>query len=265
MAVIDIKGVRIGACIPKTIVSVMGRDHRDLMDKLGAIGVPGVGLGGPDCIEWRADAMADVTDPDAYAGICFFLSEELVAQPLIFTCRTKGQGGMADLSAAELANILRAVITTGEPDFVDIELWMGDEDVRALVQLAHAYGVRAIVSHHDFAGTPSEDEMRRLLTHMVELGADICKLAVMAHDADDADRLVHATLDARREVDAVLLTLAMGEAGSFTRVTGEAFGSALTFCALHGQASAPGQVELREAVQTMAEVHERLMQEYGEA
>ena len=84
-------------------------------------------------------------------------------------------------------------------------------------------------------------------------------------DFEDADRLVHATMNAARELTTPLLTLAMGGKGSFTRVTGEAFGSDLTFCSTPWQSSAPGQVELREAVQTMAEIHERLMREYGEA
>ena len=258
MAIIDIKGVRIGEGIPKTIVSLMPRKRSQLVYDYER-------LGDPDCVEWRADAMTDISNPDAYAGNCLFLSEELEFQPLIFTCRTVGQGGMADLTAAELTAILRAVIETGEPDLVDIELWMGDDVVHELVQLAHARGVRAIVSYHDFAGTPGTDEMTRLLVHMAELGADIPKLAVMAHSEEDANRLVHATMNAARELTTPLLTLAMGDEGSFTRVTGEAFGSDLTFCSTPWQSSAPGQVELCEAVQTMAEIHERLMREYGKA
>lgn len=258
MAIIDIKGVRIGEGIPKTIVSLMSREKSQLALDCDRVGEP-------DCVEWRADVMTDMGSPDAYAGACFFLSEELDHQPLIFTCRTVGQGGMADLTAAELTAILRAVIETGEPDFVDIELWLGDDTVRELVQLAHAHGVCAIVSHHDFSGTPGADEMVQLLVHMAELGADIPKLAVMAHCAEDANRLVHATVIADRELDTPLLTLAMGDEGSFTRVTGETFGSALTFCAGPWQVSAPGQVQLRDAIQAMAEVHERLMRELGEA
>ena len=52
-----------------------------------------------------------------------------------------------------------------------------------------------------------------------------------------------------------LLTMAMGREGSITRLAGELFGSAITFCSLE-KASAPGQVQVKQAIRIMDDLHE---------
>ena len=255
MPVLEVGNVRIGEGRPKAIVSMMDTDGKGLMHTYDRALCDGA-----DLLEWRADFWPD-TRPDALAGICLFLSEECSPMaPFIFTFRTKGQGGQAKVDREGYVSVLRSVITQGEPDLVDNELWIGDEAVRELVDLAHAYGVKAIVSHHDFEGTPSVDQMEALLWRMVELGADIPKLAVMARRSQDAHDLMRATHLVYEQAEVPLLTMAMGTAGQTTRLTGEVFGSALTFCAL-GTPSAPGQVELAQAITTMEGVHRSIAQE----
>lgn len=253
MGIYEVKGLRLGEGRPKAIVSMMDTDGQGLMHTYERALYDGA-----DLLEWRADYWPDVYEPDAVAGTCFFLSEEYAPQaPFIFTCRTKGQGGQAELSIDQYKALLRSVITQGEPDFVDIELWIGDDDVRELVNLAHEHDVVAIVSHHDFEGTPSVDEMQALLWHMIELGADIPKLAVMAQRSQDAHDLMRATHLVSEQANVPLVTMAMGTAGQNTRLTGEIFGSTMTFCALD-RPSAPGQVELKEAIVTMDAVHKQV-------
>lgn len=254
MPVLEVGNVRIGEGRPKAIVSIMDTDGRGLMHTYERALYDGA-----DLLEWRADFWPD-QDPDALSGTCFFLSEEYApTAPFIFTYRTKGQGGQAEIDRAGYLDVLRSVITQGEPSLVDIELWIGDDAVRELVDLAHEHGVLAIVSHHDFEGTPSVEEMEKLLWHMVELGADIPKLAVMAQRSQDAHDLMRATHLVYEQANVPLLTMAMGTAGQTTRLTGEVFGSALTFCAL-GTPSAPGQVELSDAIRTMEGVHRSIEQ-----
>lgn len=78
---------------------------------------------------------------------------------------------------------------------------------------------------------------------MQALGADIPKIAVMPHDAGDVLKLLQATWDMHsRYADRPLLTMAMAGTGAISRVSGEIFGSAMTFAAV-GTASAPGQRE----------------------
>ena len=255
MPVLEVGNVRIGEGRPKAIVSMMDTDAQGLMHTYDRAMYDGA-----DLLEWRADYWPS-TVPDALAGTCFFLSEECSCiAPFIFTYRTKGQGGQAEVDRESYLAVLRSVITQGEPDLVDIELWIGDEAVQELVGLAHEHGIPAIVSHHDFEGTPSVDEMEALLWRMVELGADIPKLAVMARRSQDAHDLMRATHLVYERAEVPLCTMAMGTAGQTTRLTGEVFGSALTFCAL-ATLSAPGQVELTQAITTMEGVHRSIAQE----
>lgn len=256
--VINIKGVRIGEGRPKTIVSLMATEPDEAARELDRLTPPAGPLGVPDCLEWRADFHADISDPEAIAHNCRAYREVLEHQPLIFTCRTAGQGGNAALTTDEYARVVRAVIERGRPDIVDLELSAGDGLVRDLTTLAHAHGQHVIVSHHDFEGTPDTTWMADCLVHMAELGADIPKLAVMAHTDDDATRLMKATKAAAERTGLPMIGLAMGERGSVTRVSGESFGSAMTFCAFGEAASAPGQVNLPDAVRMMDELHARL-------
>ena len=143
-------------------------------------------------------------------------------------------------------------------DLVDIESWIGDERVVELVDCAHEHGVAAVVSCHDFEGTPETAWMVEQMAHFAELGADIPKMAVMAKDAKDALALLSATEQMSREhPDKPLLTMAMGREGSISRLTGELFGSALTFCSLEAS-SAPGQVDVARARRMMDDLHEVL-------
>ena len=256
MGAIEIKGVRIGEGRPKAIVSLMDADVSGLLASARACVAAGA-----DCLEWRADLFAQVGDLMAVAETCRRLAEALPETPLIVTLRTEGQGGRLAPSAQEYRAFCEAVIATGAPDLIDLELGQGGDAVRELVFAAHERGVRAIVSHHDFGGTPEVARMEGLLLRMAELGADIPKLAVMAHDANDAEALMEATRRAGARLDVPLLTMAMGKAGRITRLEGERFGSALTFCA-RGRASAPGQVELAEALIYMDALHGKLKSDH---
>ena len=45
---------------------------------------------------------------------------------------------------------------TGLIDLVDVEAFTGDEAVKAVVETAHANGVKVIASNHDFHKTPAK-------------------------------------------------------------------------------------------------------------
>ena len=77
---------------------------------------------------------------------------------------------------------------------------------------------------------------------MQEMEADIVKMAVMPREERDVLTLLDATLT-MKELHAVtpVVTMAMGELGLVSRLTGKIFGSAITFGSV-GMASAPGQI-----------------------
>jgi len=52
-----------------------------------------------------------------------------------------------------------------------------------------------------------------------------------------------------------VITMSMGGTGVISRLSGEVFGSALTF-ALAGQASAPGQIEVARLKEVLKVIHD---------
>lgn len=249
MAVLEIKGVRVGEGRPKTIVPLIGSLADDVLEQARSAVAAGA-----DCVEWRIDFARDPQDHAGLVRLAHDLANALPQTPLIATFRSASQGGQLDLPAEQYRELVRAIVCSGAPDIVDVELGLPEGDVADLVRLAHGRGMRVIVSHHDFCGTPSVAWMVEALARMASLGADIPKIAVMAHAREDAAALMYATAQATRMLDKPLLTMAMGQQGVVTRLAGEAFGSALTFCSL-GEASAPGQVGLVQAQALIGQLH----------
>lgn len=253
MGAITIKGTALGEGSPKTIISVMGSTLDECLETIAEGKAAGV-----ECFEWRGDFNDSRYDIDAMVEQGKAIAEALPEHPLLFTFRSVSQGGQDTLSVSQYVALNKALIEAGILDIVDIETWIGDAAVIELVECAHAHEVCALVSYHNFKGTPSVEWMVGLMTHMLDLGADIPKCAVMAHDAKDALKLLAATEEVRRlHTDGPMLTMAMGREGSISRLAGEYFGSDITFCSL-AKSSAPGQVNVQLARKIMDELHEVL-------
>ena len=61
-------------------------------------------------------------------------------------------------------------------DLIDVELSAGEKTVKSLIKTAHTFGVKVVVSNHDFEKTPSKEEIVARLQKMQELGADLPKI-----------------------------------------------------------------------------------------
>ena len=86
------------------------------------------------------------------------------------------------------------------------------------------------MSNHDFDKTPSFDEITGRLIGMKKLGADVAKLACMPNSAKDVLTLLSATESVKSQYpDEPIITMSMGKLGAISRISGEIFGSALTF------------------------------------
>ena len=137
-------------------------------------------------------------------------------------------------------------------DLIDVELSAGEETVEALIKTAHTFGVKVVVSNHDFEKTPSKEEIVARLQKMQDFGADLPKIAVMPQCRKDVLTLLAATEEmAGTYADRPIITMSMAKDGVISRICGEVFGSALTF-GTAGKASAPGQIEverLREVLE----------------
>ena len=107
--------------------------------------------------------------------------------------------------------------------------------------LAFAFAKKASLINLGAEGQLYMGALASAAVGMLDLGADIAKLAVMPRNRADAARLLLATAQAAAQRPGkALITMSMGRDGAVTRYCGGAFGSAATFGTLSA-ASAPGQ------------------------
>jgi len=186
-----------------------------------------------DAVEFRMD-LADedpVATLDAYDGDL----------PVLATNRADWEGGAAD-GEGRLAT-LRAAAEREAVGAVDVELAAMPEGGVGTVDHAREHGAAAVVSVHDFEGTPPRPELQRLLGQAGDYG-DVAKLATTAESPDDVLRLLAATRSVSAD-GALVATMAMGEAGRHSRAVAPLYGSRIGYAPLRpSEATAPGQFDL---------------------
>ena len=223
-------------CVPligKTLDEILGNAH-GLVDA------------GADIIEWRVDHFTQVREMAQVMAALAEIRGALKALPLLFTFRSKKEGGETELSDDAYFALNREAARSGLVDIIDVELFNDEAQIRALVDDAHAAGVKVIMSNHDFHKTPAQEDIIYRLRRMQELGADIPKIALMPTCRQDVLTVLSATVDmAEKYADRPIITMSMGKTGVTSRLTGEAFGSAATFGAVK-TASAPGQISVSD-------------------
>lgn len=175
---------------------------------------------------------------------------------VLLTVRSGLEGGALDGGEDAYAALLDALLgsladlpAADRPDALDVEI---ARPAAALIARAHALGLDAAASFHDFHGTPADDALRGRLTAMETAAADALKIAVTPADAA---RLLRVTAEASTALTAPVITLSMGDLGLVSRLTGAVFGSALTFATPGDRPSAPGQPPIglvREARRVLA-------------
>lgn len=250
MTPVIVRNVVLGQGEPKICIPLMGKTERDVLgaarelQKLPA-----------DLVEWRADGFLDLRNPQALIRSLKHIREVLGEDmPILFTVRTKQEGGEAELSRDAYCGCCLAALE-GEADLLDVEASGGEETVLELIQKAHERGKKVILSRHDFSQTPDEEEMLACLCRMQAWGADITKLAVMPQSPSDVLKLLSVTLAMKEtHADRPFITMAMGKDGLISRLCGETFGSCLTF-GCGARASAPGQMDARALRGVLDAVH----------
>ena len=247
--VVDIRGVRIGEGVPKICVPVSERTQEEILAAAMSMREEPF-----DLVEWRADWYNDVTDPNQVRETLRILRDVFGRAPILFTVRTAEEGGEIHLTAEQYEEILTEAAATGLLDLVDVELFSGDDTVRSVIAAAHEHGAAAVASSHDFDATPDRGMLLQRMIHMLELGADILKIAVMPNCRADVLTLLSATEEMTRLYPNPVISMAMGRMGMISRVCGETFGSAVTFGSA-GKASAPGQIDVETLDRILQELH----------
>ena len=251
MKTVTVRNLVIGEGAPKIIVSLMGKDISTVKSEALAYREADF-----DILEWRVDHFADVASIDAVLEAARAIRDVMADKPLLFTFRSSKEGGEQALSVENYIALNRAAVDSGLVDMIDLELFTGDELVKATVEHAHAKNVFVIMSNHDFHKTPAADDIVQRLRKMQELGADIPKIALMPQSKADVLTLLSATLEMQeRYADRPIITMSMAKTGVISRLSGEVFGSAATFGAVK-KASAPGQISVTDLRTVLTILHQ---------
>lgn len=235
--IIEIKNLKIGEGLPKICVPLVGHNNESLLKEAKIIQKLEA-----DLVEWRIDYHLDALSPNLVLEALHLLRSALPNLPILATFRTQQEGGMQKISKTAYLSLIEALITSNQIDLIDIELYTGDQEVIELIKLAHQYDIKIILSNHDFSKTPSKEEIISRLCKMQTLGADLPKIAVMPQNAQDVLTLLDATYEMYTHHATVpIITMSMSKLGAISRLSGELFGSAITFGSAQ-LSSAPGQI-----------------------
>ena len=236
---LKIRNIELATGRPKVCVPITGKTCEDILEEARL-----AQQAKADLIEWRADHYQDVSDAQKTKETAKKLRACMGDIPILFTYRTEGCED--SISKEEYIALNEMIVETKNVDLIDIELFMGDEICEKLCEKAHEEGCHVVISNHDFDGTPNDQTIVERLCKMRELGADVPKIAVMPHNAEDVLTLLSATNQyANAHADGPLITMSMGWLGGVSRISGEIFGSALTFGSTV-RASAPGQLSVED-------------------
>lgn len=229
-------GPKVLECIP-----VVSQNQRQLAEDMAEIVSHD-----PDVIEWRVDHYDGLDDPGHIRQAIAIIAPLVEKIPLLLTFRHISEGGFREASPETRLNIIRIACQSGKIDLVDVENANPTQFIAAVRDMARATGVKLVLSYHDFAGTPPEEELLAKLQESKELGADIAKIATMPRSFSDVLTLVSATRRARQGgLDIPIISVAMGDLGVVTRIIGGEMGTDMTFVC-SANASAPGQVNIED-------------------
>lgn len=230
----------IGDGVVKICVPIVGRNEKEIL-----LQCRNAKAAGPDMLEWRADYFDGLKHTLKVLDMLDKIQDQIGEIPLIFTVRTKEEGGEAEIKGADYRKLVMEVIRNGRVKLVDVEIYKPDVDTGALIREIKAEGGYCIASNHHFNETPTKEAMKQILDDMEEKGADILKLAVMPKSKEDVCSLMMVTLQKSKTTTCPVITMSMGKLGQISRISGAFFGSSLTFATV-GESSAPGQIPVAE-------------------
>lgn len=238
---VQVKNIKIGEGIPKICIPLVAKTKEEFIET--AKDLTSLKF---DLVELRIDYFQEVENIDAVKKLTKEIRNILKNIPILFTFRSFKEGGEKEISAEYYKTLNIEISKTGLVDLIDIELFTGDEIVNEMVKEIHENNIKIVMSNHDFHKTPEKDEIVKRLCKMQELRCDIPKIAVMPKTTADVLTLLTATEEMKRNHPSTpVITMSMGGLGVISRISGETFGSALTFGAAK-KASAPGQVPVEE-------------------
>ena len=146
---VDVKkkigSVYIGEGIPKVCVPITGADLTEILEECKAAKESAA-----DLVEWRVDYFNNAFDTDKVLNALVAIKEILGDLPLIFSFRTKDEGGEKAVDQERYITLNKLAAASGYVDAIDIELFQGEKVVTELISSAEVHRVTTIISNHDY-------------------------------------------------------------------------------------------------------------------
>lgn len=245
MNIIEKKGVVFGEGRPKICVPLVGDSIDALEEEANNL------LGGPaDLLEIRIDYFVKNNGMKDVLSAVKAVHDIAGEMPIIFTFRTKDEGGECEILKNDYSKLLIDAAGSGYVDFVDLELNLGEEYVKELCAKVKAYSCGVIISNHDFEKTVSFYEISDRMINMENLGADIAKVAMMPLSDEDVVTLLLASVKIKNKLSIPFITISMGKLGAISRLWGNLSGSVVTFATADNN-SAPGQMDALKVLECL--------------
>ena len=211
----------------KLVVSIMPRS----LEEAKAIDVSR--YDDADIIEWRADFLPK----ESILNVAPAIFEKFAGRELLFTLRSRGEGGEIELSDDEYVALIKEVANFYSPDYGDCEYYSHKDKFEEMLEFPNL-----VLSYHNFEETP--ENMMEILSELTSLAPKVVKVSVMAHNEQDVLDLMNYTrgfkiLNPEQEY----VTISMGKVGKISRLAADLTGSSWSFASVE-QPSAPGQVSL---------------------
>lgn len=189
-----------------------------------------------DIVEVRFDCLRS----EFVDGILNDISNGRSGKPVLFTFRSRDQGGLREIDFSERLTFWEKVLNRPPlGSLIDIE---AEPRMALAVQTTE---IPRIVSQHDFTGTP-RDLDAKFDAFVLAFDPDIVKIASTASDITDTIP-IWKLIERAHKAGKQIIPIAMGEAGKWTRILGLAHGAFLTYASLDaGVETAPGQVTAKQ-------------------
>ncbi|MGB1857426.1 MAG: type I 3-dehydroquinate dehydratase, partial [bacterium] len=174
---------------------------------------------GLQCVEVRADLLLD-------AGISLNQILELIQDAKskglasLMTLRHPSHGGTFSGTEDERVQINQKALEAGA-DLIDLE-WASDAS-EAMVQKQ----APMVISHHDFEGMLSEEELNDLTGKMEALAPRAIKVVPTAKSLSHSFQMLNWVSDAKPEISRI--GFAMGVYGTSSRILTTVFGAPITY------------------------------------
>ncbi|CAH2354119.1 pentafunctional AROM polypeptide [[Candida] railenensis] len=206
-------------------------------------------------VELRIDLLKSYEN--SFVAEQIALLRKHVSIPIIYTIRTKTQGGKFDDEDTESIERLSFLAIKLGIEYLDVQLTYPDQLIDKILE--HKGYTKIIGSHHDFSGELKWQnvEWENKYAHALELNVDIIKFVGMASRFED-----NLKLEVFREshVEKPLIAINMSEHGKLSRVLNTIL-TPVTHSLLPTSA-APGQLTVEQINRALAEVGGLLPKEF---